>query len=162
MKQSWIIGMLALINFLVGTSQFIIVGILDKIVASMGITIEIAGQLVTAFALASAFGSPPFVILVSRRPKNEQLTAVLVTLLVGIFILLVKNSFWWMMLSRAILGIGYGAVGVLLIWAMFAWVFGLAVGISHAINKNGIVSLVGTKAPRVRYNTVFCLLVIIV
>ena len=109
MKQSWIIGMLALINFLVGTSQFIIVGILDKIAASMGITIEMAGQLVTAFALASAFGSPPFVILVSRPPKNEQLTAALVTLLVGIFILLVTNSFWWMMLSRAILGIGSGA-----------------------------------------------------
>lgn len=72
MKQPWIIGMLALINFLVGTSQFIIVGILDKIAASMGITIGMAGQLVTAFALASAFGSPPFVILVSRRPKNEH------------------------------------------------------------------------------------------
>lgn len=109
MKQSWIIGMLALINFLVGTSQFIIVGILDKIAASMGITIEMAGQLVTAFALASAFRSPPFVILVSHPQKNEQLTAALVTLLVGIFILLVTNSFWWMMLSRAILGIGSGA-----------------------------------------------------
>lgn len=70
MKQSWIIGMLALINFLVGTSQFIIVGILDKIAASMGITIEMAGQLVTAFALASAFRSPPFVILVSRPKKK--------------------------------------------------------------------------------------------
>lgn len=58
--------------------------------------------------------------------------------------------------------VSYGAVGALLIWAMFAWVFGLAVDISHVINKNGIVSLVGTKAPRVRYNTVFCLLVIIV
>ena len=110
MKQSWIIGMLALINFLVGTSQFIIVGILDKIVASMGITIEMAG--LVCFSLLQQ--------------------------------------------------VSYGAVGALLIWAMFAWVFGLAVGISHAINKNGIASLVGTKAPRVRYNTVFCLLVIIV
>ena len=52
------IYMLTAISFFVGTSQFVIVGVLDKVAASLGVSLGTAGQLVTAFALANAVGAP--------------------------------------------------------------------------------------------------------
>lgn len=54
------IYMLTVISFLVGTSQFVISGILDKVASSVGVSISAAGQLITVFALANAIGTPVF------------------------------------------------------------------------------------------------------
>ena len=60
------IYLLTLLSFFVGTSQFIIAGVLDKIADSLNITVSSAGQLVTIFALASAIGTPILTMLVSK------------------------------------------------------------------------------------------------
>jgi MFS transporter, DHA1 family, putative efflux transporter len=49
MNNTWKIYMLTLISFFVGTSQFGIVGMLDKIAHSVGVTVPTAGQLVTGY-----------------------------------------------------------------------------------------------------------------
>ena len=58
MSNAWKIYMLAIISFLVGTSEFIIAGILDKVAADVGVSVSAAGQLITVFSLAYAFGTP--------------------------------------------------------------------------------------------------------
>jgi DHA1 family putative efflux transporter-like MFS transporter len=60
MNNTWKIYLLTLISFLVGTSQFVISGILDKVAASVGVSVSAAGQLITVFALANAIGTPVF------------------------------------------------------------------------------------------------------
>ncbi|GIM46180.1 hypothetical protein DNHGIG_17290 [Collibacillus ludicampi] len=49
MSNTWKIYMLTLISFLVGTSQFVIVGILDKVAASVDVSVSAAGQLISVF-----------------------------------------------------------------------------------------------------------------
>lgn len=109
MASQYRIYMLSIISFMVGTSQFVIVGILDKVAASLGVTVELAGQLVTAFAVANAIGAPPLVMALAKRRSNVQLVVTLVCILVGIAVLLGTDSFAWIMISRALLGIGSGA-----------------------------------------------------
>lgn len=58
MSNTWKIYILAIVSFLVGTSEYIISGILDQIAHTLGITLAAAGQLITIFHLYMLFLHP--------------------------------------------------------------------------------------------------------
>lgn len=100
--------MLTTISFLVGTSQFVIAGILDKVAASVGVSVSTAGQLITVFALASAIGTPLVMVATAKMNQGRQLLLALAILLLGILTTLVLPGFGFLIASRAILGVGTG------------------------------------------------------
>lgn len=100
------IYLLTLISFLVGTSQFIIAGVLDKIATSLGISISSAGQLVTVFALASGLGTPILTVLVSKYSLKKQLLIALFIFLVGAFLTPLNLGYDVLIFARIITGIG--------------------------------------------------------
>ncbi|MGG3693738.1 MFS transporter [Heyndrickxia ginsengihumi] len=100
--------MLTLISFFVGTSQFGIVGMLDKIAHSVGVSIPTAGQLVTAFALANAIGTPIFMIAIAKMKQRKQLLLALTIILIGLISTIALPGFGLLMAARVILGIGTG------------------------------------------------------
>jgi len=100
------IYLLTLLSFLVGTSQFIIAGILDKIASSLDITVASAGQLVTVFALASAIGTPILTVILSRYSLKTQLLIAITIFLVGAFITPLNLGYEVLVLARAITGVG--------------------------------------------------------
>jgi len=102
------IYLLSLISFLVGMSQFIIVGILDKVAASVGVSITTAGQLITAFALAAAIGTPIIMVATTKLDQRKQLLLALAILILGIVSTIALPGFAFLMASRAILGVGSG------------------------------------------------------
>lgn len=108
MNNNLKIYMLTMISFLIGTSQFVIVGILDKVAASAGVSVATAGQLITAFALASAIGTPLIIVATAKLDQRRQLLLALVIFLLGIAIALVLSGFSFLMASRIILGVGTG------------------------------------------------------
>lgn len=112
MKISWKIYVLTLISFIVGTSQFIIVGLLDKIAIDLGISVATAGQLITVFALANAIGTPIIIMLTAKLDKRKQLIMALSIILVGILIIAMSKSFNSILFARIILGIGTGVFTV--------------------------------------------------
>ncbi|MDF9759161.1 putative MFS family arabinose efflux permease [Peribacillus simplex] len=69
MLNTWKIYMLAIISFLVGTSEFIISGILDKIADSLGVTLAAAGQLITILSLVYAIGTPILMALTASLDR---------------------------------------------------------------------------------------------
>lgn len=101
--------MLTMISFLIGTSQFVIVGILDKVAASAGVSVATAGQLITAFALASAIGTPLVMVATAKLDQRKQLLLALAIFLLGIAATLALPGFGFLMASRVILGVGTGA-----------------------------------------------------
>ena len=108
MNNTWKIYMLTMISFLIGTSQFVIVGILDKVATSAGVSVATAGQLITAFALASAIGTPIVMIATVKIDQRRQLLLALTIFLLGIVSTLALPGFGFLMASRVILGIGTG------------------------------------------------------
>lgn len=64
------IGLLAFANFVIVTSEFIVVGLLPAMASDLGVSLAEAGRLVTWFALAAAIAGPPATMLAARsEPK---------------------------------------------------------------------------------------------
>lgn len=100
--------MLTLISFLVGTSQFVISGILDQVAASIGVSVSTAGQLITAFALGNAIGTPIIMLATAKMNQRKQLLTALAIILIGTFSTIALPGFGFLMVSRVILGVGTG------------------------------------------------------
>jgi MFS transporter, DHA1 family, inner membrane transport protein len=73
---------LALASFGIGTTEFVIMGLLPDVAGDLGVTIPHAGLLVTGYALSVAFGSPFLAIATANMERRKALL-----LLIGIFIL---------------------------------------------------------------------------
>ncbi|MFU1996152.1 MFS transporter [Priestia megaterium] len=108
MNNSWKIYMLTLISFVVGTSQFVIVGTLDKVAASVDVSVATAGQLITVFALGNAIGTPLVMVTTSKMDQRKQLVLALAIILLGIIGVIALPGFGLLMASRVLLGIGTG------------------------------------------------------
>ncbi|MGW9102618.1 MFS transporter [Priestia megaterium] len=108
MNNSWKIYMLTLISFVVGTSQFVIVGTLDKVAASVDVSVATAGQLITVFALGNAIGTPLVMVATSKMDQRKQLLLALAIILLGIIGVIALPGFALLMASRVLLGIGTG------------------------------------------------------
>lgn len=100
--------MLSLIGFLVGTSQFVISGILDQVADSVGVSVSAAGQLITVFALGNAIGTPAFMMATAKMDRRNQLLLALAIIFLGIVSTLAFQGFHFLMVSRIILGVGTG------------------------------------------------------
>jgi len=107
-NNSWKIYMLTLISFVVGTSQFVIVGTLDKVAASVDVSVATAGQLITVFALGNAIGTPLVMVATSKMDQRKQLLLALTIILLGIIGVIALPGFGLLMASRVLLGIGTG------------------------------------------------------
>lgn len=92
MKNKWIIYILALAIFLIGTIEYIITGVIDMIAVDIGISTSEAGLFVTVFALAAAIIAPVIIALTINMDRKKLL---LITL--GVFI--VSNGFMLIDLS---------------------------------------------------------------
>jgi DHA1 family putative efflux transporter-like MFS transporter len=108
MNNTWKIYMLTLISFFVGTSQFGIVGMLDQIADSVGVSVSTAGQLVTVFALGNAIGTPIVMVATEKMSQRKQLLLALSIILLGIISTLALSGFGLLMASRVLLGVGTG------------------------------------------------------
>ncbi|ASC94353.1 MFS transporter [Sulfurospirillum diekertiae] len=102
------IYLLAFMSFLVGTSQYIIVGVLDQIATSLNISLSKAGQLVSVYALASAIGAPLIIMVTARMSQKAQLILSLIIFIIGIFAMLLFQSYLLIVISRMIIGAGAG------------------------------------------------------
>lgn len=106
------IYMLTFISFLVGIVQFVFGGILDKVAESVGVYVSTAGQLTTAFSLATAICTPIFMMSTAKMDRRKHLLIALTIIFFGMFFTFSLQGFQFLMLSRVLLGIGGGVYGV--------------------------------------------------
>src|SRR4051812_1265816 len=59
--------------FAVGTSEFIVVGVLPEVAGDLAVTLPTAGLLVTAYAVAVAVGGPILTVVAGRLPRRGLL-----------------------------------------------------------------------------------------
>ncbi|MFY4776139.1 MFS transporter [Metabacillus sp. RGM 3146] len=112
MEAAWKIYVLALISFLVGSSQNIITGILDQIASSMGITVFAAGQLITVYSLAYAIGTPIIMALTAKWDRRKLLLYGLTVFTAANLLIYLLPGFEWFVVSRIIMALGAGTVVV--------------------------------------------------
>lgn len=93
---------------MVGTSQFVISGILDQIALSIDVSVASAGQLITVFALGNAIGTPILITATARSNQRKQLLLALFLILSSLLLTILYNSFGLLIIARVIMGIGTG------------------------------------------------------
>jgi MFS transporter, DHA1 family, putative efflux transporter len=107
-SNGWKIYMLAVVSFLVGTSEFIIAGILDKVAEDIGVSVSAAGQLITVFSLAYAFGTPFLMAVTARMERRKLLLYSLVIFVLGNILAVTLPGFQYLIASRIILALSTG------------------------------------------------------
>ncbi|KQX56669.1 MULTISPECIES: MFS transporter [unclassified Paenibacillus] len=112
MSKTWKIYILALLSFLVGTSEFIIAGILDKISSSMDISLVAAGQLITVFSLVYAVGTPIIMALTSGWDRRKLLLYALGLFVIANGLAFVMPGFGLFVSARVLMALGAGVVVV--------------------------------------------------
>jgi MFS transporter, DHA1 family, inner membrane transport protein len=100
---------LALASFGIGTTEYVIVGLLPAVAQDLGVSIPQAGLLVTGYALSVAFGSPWLTVATARMDRRKALL-----LLTGVFILgntlcAVSPSYGTLMAARIVTALCHGA-----------------------------------------------------
>lgn len=108
MPNSWKIYMLAIVSFLVGTSEFIIAGILDLVASDVGVSVAVAGQLITVFSIAYAFGTPVLMVMTARMERRNLMLAALVLFIIGNLIAVTVPGYISLLGSRIILALSTG------------------------------------------------------
>lgn len=71
MKKSLIA--LAFGTLALGMAEFVMMGILPDIARELGVTIPMAGHLISAYALGVCIGAPAVVLIARRRPLKQIL-----------------------------------------------------------------------------------------
>src|SRR6202166_1606830 len=108
---------LALAAFAIGTEAFVIAGLLPVIAADMQISAAAAGQLVTAYALAYAVGSPILSVTFNNLDRKHVLALALSCFIAGNLLAVASPGFPLLMASRVLMALGAGlcmptAIGV--------------------------------------------------
>jgi DHA1 family putative efflux transporter-like MFS transporter len=108
MRNSWKVYILAIASFLVGTSEFVIAGILDKVASDVGVSVAVAGQLITVYSLAYALGIPILMAMTARMDRRNLMLAALALFFVGNVVTVTTTGFAMLIGSRIILALSTG------------------------------------------------------
>lgn len=73
--------LLAVAVFAMGTSEFMLAGLVPDIAADLGVTVGVTGLLTSAFALGMVVGAPLMAALARKRPVRASLAAFLILFL---------------------------------------------------------------------------------
>jgi len=100
---------LAIASFGIGTTEFVIMGLLPNVAQDLSVTIPQAGMLVSGYALGATFGAPVLAVATARMDRRRALL-----LLIGIFILgnllcALAPSYWLLMGARVVTAFCHGS-----------------------------------------------------
>ncbi len=100
---------LALAAFAIGTSEFVIVGLLPDVARDLHVSIPGAGLLVTGYALGVVIGAPILAIATARVPRKAALLGLIGAYAVGNLLCAVAPGYGLLMAARMATAVCHGA-----------------------------------------------------
>ncbi len=99
---------LTLAAFAIGTTEFVIVGLIPTIAASLGVSVPSAGLLVSLYALGVAIGAPVLTALTGRLPRKQLLVGLMVLFTIGNLLAWMAPGYGTLMGARVLTGLAHG------------------------------------------------------
>lgn len=100
---------LAISAFAIGTTEFVIMGLLPEVAANLGTTLSSAGLLVTGYALGVFFGAPLVTATTGRLPRKTLLVSLMVVFVIGNLGCAMAPDYTILMISRVVASFAHGA-----------------------------------------------------
>ncbi|RMO04187.1 Major facilitator transporter [Pseudomonas cichorii] len=100
---------LALSAFAIGTTEFVIMGLLPNVAADLGVSIPGAGWLVTGYALGVAIGAPFMALATARLPRKAALVTLMGIFIIGNLLCALASDYDVLMFARVVTALCHGA-----------------------------------------------------
>lgn len=100
---------LAIGAFGIGTTEFVMMGLLPQIAAGFGVSIPTAGLLVTGYALGVVVGAPLMTVLGTKISRKRMLMLLMGLFVLGNLLSAVAPSFGLMLAGRIVASLAHGA-----------------------------------------------------
>ena len=109
MKPNLPILALAVGAFGIGVTEFAPMGMLPVIAGDLGVSIPIAGLLISAYAFGVVLGAPLMTLTTGRVPRRTLLIGLMAIFTLGNLLAAVSNSYGMLLAARLITSLNHGA-----------------------------------------------------
>ncbi|WP_342659072.1 MFS transporter (plasmid) [Sphingomonas sp. NY01] len=99
---------LAVAAFAIGTTEFVIVGLIPEMARDLGVSLTTAGLLVSLYALAITLGAPSVTALTGRLPRRQLAIGLMAIFTAGNLIAAVAPGYGLLLAGRIVTGIAHG------------------------------------------------------
>lgn len=99
---------LALAAFAIGTTEFVIMGLLPAMARDLAVTLPQAGLLVTGYALGVALGAPPLAALSAGWPRKRALLVLIALFIAGNALSALGEGYAMVMTGRIVAALAHG------------------------------------------------------
>lgn len=100
---------LALSAFAIGTTEFVIMGLLPAVAGDLRVSIPSAGWLISGYALGVAIGAPVMALLTAKLPRKRTLILLMSIFIIGNLLCALAYSYNLLMMARVITALCHGA-----------------------------------------------------
>jgi DHA1 family inner membrane transport protein len=94
--------------FGIGTTEFVIMGLLLQVADELRVTIAAAGLLISGYALGVFVGAPLLTAATSRMPRKKALVALMVIFTLGNLACALAPNYGWLMAARVLTSLAHG------------------------------------------------------
>ena len=94
--------------FAIGTTEFVIVGLVPTIAEQLSISLPSAGLLVSVYALGVAVGAPVLTALTGKLPRKKLLTGLMVLFTAGNLLAWLSPNYETLVIARLVTGLAHG------------------------------------------------------
>jgi MFS transporter, DHA1 family, inner membrane transport protein len=159
---------LALGGFGIGTTEFVAMGLLPDIAASLGVSEPTAGHVISAYALGVVVGAPLIAALTARMPRRTLLLGLMVVFTLGNLASVLAPTYGTLMAARFVAGLPHGAFfGIAaLVAAHLMGPQNRAKAVAHVLSGLTIATVIGVPiasflGQRLGWRSAFALVVLI-
>jgi DHA1 family inner membrane transport protein len=100
---------LAISAFAIGTTEFVIMGLLPDVARDLAVSLPSAGLLVSGYALGVALGAPLLAALTSRMPRKLALQLLMGVFIVGNVLCALASNYAMLMVARVVTSFAHGS-----------------------------------------------------
>ncbi|WP_255523211.1 Cmx/CmrA family chloramphenicol efflux MFS transporter [Xenorhabdus sp. PB62.4] len=101
--------------FAMGSSEFLISGVLPKIAEDLQISLPLTGTLISSFAVGVLLGAPPLAVVTLRWPRRTTLLISQALFIAATAAGMLSQGYWSLLVSRVVGGVAYAGF-----WAVAA------------------------------------------
>jgi DHA1 family inner membrane transport protein len=100
--MQWPLFALAVAAFGIGTTEFVIMGLLPDVARDLGVSAPAAGMLVSGYALGVAAGAPILAILTAKWPRKQALIGLMGLFIFGNILCALAPNYTMLMIARVV------------------------------------------------------------
>lgn len=108
-SSKWALFALSVAAFAIGTTEFVIMGLLPEVAADLHVSIPLAGLLVSGYALGVAAGAPLLAALTARMERRNALLLLLGLFILGNALCAVAPNYGVLMAARVVAAFCHGS-----------------------------------------------------